>query len=449
MLPAFLARLLVARGRAAHSPKGGEMKARTFSGSFRRKYDELKSADEPCILQHHYRGWLREVIGLLDLWARNDPERFVALYGGVDAVVQCCHWYQQPKKHPSKSMVEKVLKELRSRYIISKPLIRVRDGVECVGFIVTPHDYLAQRQTPTTCVLKGQLKTAGRWKRDPVLEATGKWTGKFGPVYAYCAVECTAPSTVESTAKCAVECTEECTVADLALNVATSNDCAENRAVTVLTESVVGTERAVQTVRTGFDAARTGQVEIETAKVQTKPQTNTEGLSSSSTTVTDQKQNPETIAQHFASGGVDMNDITDGLFEETEQSEHFDEVDVKTLLQICDAVIQDFGQRRYLGRKTHGDIMAEAMVRFTKKYGQNVPLYWYPIAKQLRASAGKHHSVRELSVSTTAAVREMAREIATRPPCPDCGAKHPMPPCGNRVAPYQPLDHKKEPITRE
>ena len=59
---------------------------------------------------------------------------------------------------------------------------------------------------------------------------------------------------------------------------------------------------------------------------------------------------------------------------------------MKTLCELCDEIINEMGALNYLGQKTNGDIMAKAMVRFTKESNsrQEVPRYWYPIILRLR-----------------------------------------------------------------
>jgi len=107
----------------------------------------------------------------------------------------------------------------------------------------------------------------------------------------------------------------------------------------------------------------------------------------------DKNQTPQTIAQKFPRG-VDMDDITCGLWEEREEGvsddqRESDDIENQTLLSFCEDIIKERGRHPYRGYKTNGDIMVEAMLRYTKKYGDDVPLYWYPIAKELRRLRGK------------------------------------------------------------
>jgi hypothetical protein len=146
---------------------------RSFSGSFQRV-----SQWQPCYkLAHHYRGAMREVVGILDKWAANDPERFVFCH--VDAIAEQCKKYQSKNLH-GKRWVEKVLAELRRRHVISKPLTRIRRHEEVTGCIVAPHDCLTVREDDGLCVLVGQLAAPGCWKR---VFVNAEGVIKAGPVH--------------------------------------------------------------------------------------------------------------------------------------------------------------------------------------------------------------------------------------------------------------------------
>jgi hypothetical protein len=107
-----------------------------------------------------------------------------------------------------------------------------------------------------------------------------------------------------------------------------------------------------------------------------------------------------TIGQHFTRS-VEMDVITCGEWEDMwawedvwDETRDFDDIRAderaaiddqnEMLCKICDEVIRERQARIYQGRKTHGEIMVEAMLRYTKKHGWKVPAYWYPIAKKLK-----------------------------------------------------------------
>lgn len=356
------------------------MTKRRFTKSFRKIYDQLEPGEQ-CNFEHHYKGVLREVIHWLNLWASNRPDRFV--FAEVEAIAAHCHRFKNPKSKYAPRSVGYVLAELRARGVISGRLMRMVDGEERWGFIVAPHDCLTVR-TEKGCIFKGRLVDVirGRWEREIVLKdekGTVYEKPKIGPIFwagyfegaVTCAVECAVESAVES----AVEGAAKGAVGHSAQSTQSEKVNPENRSLSVVSESVVGSVGSDTSEITGSIA------HVDGLKNNTNGNPAREGSSSLSTT--DQKQPRETIAQHF-SAGVDMAGITEGEFEATEMSEQEDNVALNKLLSLCQTVITERAGRRYVGRKTNGDIMAEAMIRFTKQSGDEVPKYWYPIVKRLR-----------------------------------------------------------------
>lgn len=125
------------------------MKSKRFSRSFR-PIVELKEG-EMCSWRRHYRGALRNLIGILNLWASNDPDRFV--YAGLEAIVKNCKRYKG--KGYSRSAVLAALRELRGRqHIVSNLVTCTRFGYETSGFSVAAHDTLCVREG-NRCVFRG------------------------------------------------------------------------------------------------------------------------------------------------------------------------------------------------------------------------------------------------------------------------------------------------------
>jgi hypothetical protein len=60
-------------------------------------------------------------------------------------------------------MVEKALRELRSKHVISERFeAEIAPGEARVGFVVTPHAALCV-QTSRACTMVGQLRAPGAW----------------------------------------------------------------------------------------------------------------------------------------------------------------------------------------------------------------------------------------------------------------------------------------------
>jgi len=125
---------------------------------------ELRTTDADCNYKTHCRGVVREVIGYLELRAKDDVDRFV--WFSIDHLIEKCHRYKGPKY--GERAVKYALKFLRQNHIISKRLTRTRQGVAREGVIVAPHAALFAREG-RMCSFVGRLKrgTTGTWQRDP------------------------------------------------------------------------------------------------------------------------------------------------------------------------------------------------------------------------------------------------------------------------------------------
>ncbi len=135
------------------------MTTRRFAGSFR----PVSKKKDCTKLKDHYTGAMRELVGILDLWAANDHERFV--FARVSEIRKRCKYFKSDKSYGPR-WIEKGLAELRARNIVSKRVMRVRDHEEKWGYIVAPHACLTTHENGK-CILTGELGegTSGRWAR--------------------------------------------------------------------------------------------------------------------------------------------------------------------------------------------------------------------------------------------------------------------------------------------
>jgi hypothetical protein len=112
--------------------------------------------------------------------------------------------------------------------------------------------------------------------------------------------------------------------------------------------------------------------------------------------MTDQKQKPrpcendqrqETIGEHFGSC-VTIEEISDGEIdiEEIEKKYKASDFNWDAIEESCQIAMEEKASRPYLGRKTNGDLMADAMAWCKKTLGADMPKFWYPVIKKLRES---------------------------------------------------------------
>ena len=130
------------------------MKTRRFAHSFHIIGHPPKG--KPCDkLKYHYSGALRELVGIIELIAENDPaERFVFL--NMPWLVEHCHRFKQPENKFGERWLRQCLAELRARSIISNRLTRYANrqigGRE--GFYIVPHDAVC-KEVGGLCVFQG------------------------------------------------------------------------------------------------------------------------------------------------------------------------------------------------------------------------------------------------------------------------------------------------------
>jgi hypothetical protein len=98
--------------------------------------------EKPCTLKRHFLGCLRQVIGLAEKLARNDPERFV--WAGQQAFLKHAK-KRDGKRGYSQRQVRYSLATAES-YGVLTPARRVRNGVLRTGFIVEHHDRIMSQK---------------------------------------------------------------------------------------------------------------------------------------------------------------------------------------------------------------------------------------------------------------------------------------------------------------
>jgi hypothetical protein len=136
-----------------------------FSGSFNALVPRITS-DRPCTLKRHFSGCMRQVVGYLDLLALKDPDRLV--WCGVKDVQKHCFNYSRLKDGKptrySLTMVEKALRALRAKGILSRPhaveLQERRGFVVQSAYVVTPHEALTVK-VKNCCRFVGMGKVPG------------------------------------------------------------------------------------------------------------------------------------------------------------------------------------------------------------------------------------------------------------------------------------------------
>ena len=134
---------------------------------------------------HFPEGCAREVVRCLELLAKNNPDRWV--YVTVPGLVKMCDGRfrkGKAKKAYSATAIEKALRFLRDKHVISRKHGTAPDGRLQEGFVVAPHGAMCRRYD-RACVFVGVERATGtfilrpgdaRWVRDETLD-TGDSVG--------------------------------------------------------------------------------------------------------------------------------------------------------------------------------------------------------------------------------------------------------------------------------
>jgi hypothetical protein len=351
---------------------------KTFERSFRAQVT-LK-ADEVCSLKRHYLGCARELAGLFDKLAGNDAERFVHIK--TPGMLKHCNKFREKGKPAYKErQVKYTVAYFRATHVISKAVYRFRNGAKRRGFIVAPHDALTTREG-NRCEFRGQLGGPGRWVSD--CAGTVWWeprTTERAPLSAPASAPLSAP---QNDRECTPECTLECTPRSLHREENTEladstkdfpDKISHDFPILNLENLVKSTERAGLSGVSEYESSENSKANPTPAPMSVSRETDLT------------KPKSKTVREHFADE-VTVHRITDGELDKDGTDKYELRANWKALLDCCAVVIAKNGSQRYLGRKTNGDLMAKAMGLLKQQRGEKVPREWYPVAKQLRESAG-------------------------------------------------------------
>lgn len=115
--------------------------------------------------KHHFRGCAREYVGYLESQALRNADRFVYVQNKTAAKKTHGKIYVRAGKGYSVDMIEKVRRLLREKFIISDEFGMAPDGVLRRGIVVAPHDALCKCYTKV-CRYEGRILPA-TWAESP------------------------------------------------------------------------------------------------------------------------------------------------------------------------------------------------------------------------------------------------------------------------------------------
>jgi hypothetical protein len=406
---------------------------------------KLRDGRGHSLKSHARRGTaLHELLGILDLLAGNDPQRFVV--AGIAALVKLCNkGARKNGVHYTEAWVKEALAELRTRHIISR-YFTARDGRK--GLIVAPHDSLCYRRVDV-CVLHAPKRYECDNETAERLRETGNPPGMFFPVAqpadnlpaAYRQPTGNLLQNLPRNLPRNLPISEKKPTAQPTAQPTDGAPQPADKSAVVERQSeiwqTVGTQigapnrvtgRAVEpkepkepsnlpTVVEPADSQELSQekekckqTETEKDSFNTTDQNPTEGrqegslcsltlgaaapknpAKDKSPTVAHVKINAKfsELLSESSENDCVIETVSTGLIARNDitavsLSQRF--YSWQELAQCCREVIAEHGSEQYLGPKTHGDVMAWAMGLFKEQQNENTPPCWYAVAKKLRQS---------------------------------------------------------------
>jgi hypothetical protein len=143
------------------------------NAQFKTKGEAKKHFAAKSLWSGHLDGCAREVMRALEMWAKNNPDRWV--YCTVRGLTEECNGKFRKGKDKgrpySKVTVEQALRFLREKNLISHELGIAPDGRKQNGFVVAPHESMTRRY-PLACNFVGLEKAAGTFV---IRNGNGTW----------------------------------------------------------------------------------------------------------------------------------------------------------------------------------------------------------------------------------------------------------------------------------
>ena len=344
---------------------------------------EVRLRGKPCCLKRHFKGYLRQIVGYLDLLAARDPERFV--WCSAENIQRHTRKWKSGKAC-GRWLIFYWLREAQGLGVLS-PATRTRHGIQRRGFIVASHESLIPGVIPdkSKCVLQfkshsdeGQITLEDSQitlEKDKItLPITLDSQSNHTPDHTADHTEKTQhiPET-ESDSPDSGAVLDETLDEDrraLALLALSSQPCAENP----VEKNPAKTE---------------SEITVEPVKVNPPPPP----LTSSTADLTDKTQTRgqgrsdkiirNEIPIEYLTGRDIIEAVSDGLFDTDTLANY---LSIDELVKSCTKAHDEMSSQPFLGRKSYADVMGRAMKILRAKYDVNVPRGWLPVMKQLRAN---------------------------------------------------------------
>lgn len=343
--------------------------------------------DKPCYLKRHFLLCLRQVVGLAEKLAAEDPERFI----WASEAFFLKHARQRNGKTYSQRQVRYCLAHLESVGILTATE-RVRNGVLRTGFIVRHHDSMTTKQG-TRCLLLLEpsklSRVQGQRRHDFVKAKSASASGLIASAFAPTASLSAEPISSAESSVCLSDCPSECLsepVQDIEKSCDEQNEFTDRSSKT--------TENSPPEPSNPVSPIKEIPPKENPANRQSLPDQEHYTCSLSALDDLDLKRRPwgDRIGHVFKplKQVPEIADLSDYEFD-TAFLKYYEHTHL--LVWACNEAIQQLFDEPFEGRKSRAKVMGRAMELLRKVHQLDAPGGWLPAMKQLRTISPELRSV--------------------------------------------------------
>lgn len=364
-----------------------------------------------CTLKRHFIGCLRQVVGLAEKLAANDPDRFV--WAGRAFFIKHALKQRNGGYKPRQVYDSVLVAELLGVFGAEEQ--RLRNGVIRTGFTMVSHASVTT-ETNSRCVLKlkrmnnfssrvrGEKRSSSRRGRDTAARAvSAREAASSATPSATGNLISATPSATKSRPECIAECNTECNTK--------SSDLAHPPEVDDQSRA-----KYVQKGEQKCASEPSNPVKSTHKPSKSKPSTPTSPLIfPDDSDVTNTNGQGVTVGEWFRSvdnGGDIVESISDGEFDAGYLAKY---KHLQELTDSCRLAIEQLSRRSFSGRTTCAAVMGKAMEILRANHNANAPRGWIPVMKKLRNGGDLRIMVPVCEPAQEPAFVVPAEEVLTHP----------------------------------
>jgi hypothetical protein len=345
-------------------------------------WDVKRPKDKTCRLKRHFIGCLRQVVGLAEKLADNDPERFI----WITQKGFMAHARKRTSGMYSNRQVRYSIGVAKQIGILT-PTERKRNGVKRKGYIVREHDLMTVSQG-SRCVLSCDVLTLSGVDPDTIADAKSA-SGDHATAMLSSASEnkSATPSAQERGHNCTPECLNNCQS-----KVAEVLDFQGDAKRKLSHKDQIGQQKrplepSHPSQVNPYSPIQQNPLRMTTTTKQNRASHDLDDCDLSDSTNRLYAKTDKTIGMHFEFREWKLesviNRVSDGEFK-TEYLKQYR--NASNLLDSCSMAIQELADEPFVGRTSCAQVMGLTMEILRRDYDQDAPKGWVPVMKILRAT---------------------------------------------------------------